>query len=163
MTCTVMQLLPAILLIHYGYVKKSRDCSSDTLNSRTSNLRWLDVDAFRNLVHPGEEEFLRNRLQPADFGAIQQERLAAALDYTAIAAHQVAILARMSEGSRASGDPVVKHIANKLVHEAARLRTYAFLAMLLPGARNSLVRVAEAYEQVIQQASLLGLPHSIDS
>jgi hypothetical protein len=136
---------------------------SKLLENPAEHIRAVDVDAFRNLVDPGEEEFLRTHLAPTEFRRIQRERLRAAVDYVSCAAQNAAVLLRMADAGRRSPDPATAEAAEKLVDNAIRLRLYAFqtiarlyLGMILPGARISPVRIAESYEQMTRLVVLLG-------
>jgi len=123
----------------------------------------VDVEAFRNLVDPGEEEFLRTNLAPAEFRKIQRERLRAAVEYVSCAAQNAGVLLRLADAGRRSSDPATAEAAEKLVNNALRLRLYAlhtiprlYLSMIFPGTRISPVRIAESYEQMTRQVVLLG-------
>lgn len=127
-------------------------------------LRSVDVEAFRNLIDPEEEEFLRTSLPRDDFRKIQRERLRAAIEYISTAAQNAALLLRMGEAARRSADPATAAAAEKLIDHAIQLRLYAFralprlyVAMILPGTSLPPARVAESYEQMTRQVILLGL------
>jgi hypothetical protein len=142
---------------------KGRASTSEVLQNPAEHIRAVDVDAFRNLVDPGEEEFLRANLAPAEFRRIQRERLRAAVEYVSCAAQNAAILLRMADAGRRSSDPTTAEAAEKLVNNAIRLRLYAmqaiprlYLSMIFPGVRISPVRVAESYEQMTRLVVLLG-------
>jgi len=129
-----------------------------------AHIRSVDLEAFRNLIDPDEEEYLKSRLHPAKFRKIQRERLRAAAEYISCAAHNAAILLRMAEAARSSPDPRVATMAEKLVEDAIRLRLYAFqaipklyIAMIVPVQQLSPIRVADRYEQITRQVVLLGL------
>jgi hypothetical protein len=129
-------------------------------------IRSVDLRAFRNLVDPEEEEYLRRNLPPADFRRIQRERLRAAVEYIRCAAFNAAVLMQFAEAARRSPDPATAQAAVKLIDNAIRLRTYAFqaipklyLAMVFPGRRIPPARVAESYEQMTRQVVLLGLQY----
>jgi hypothetical protein len=133
---------------------------------RLDQIRSVDLEAFRNLMDPEEEEYLRLNLSPADFRRIQRERLRAAVEYIQCAAFNAAVLMRFAEAARRSSDPATVQAAAKLIDNAIRLRTYAFqavpklyLAMVFPGRRFSPARVAESYEQMTRQVVLLGLQY----
>lgn len=151
--------LSVIFIFAFACEPRSSDYSAESVDNPTSDFHWIDVDAFLNLVDPAEEEFLRKRLQSADFKAIQQQRLEAVLDYIETAARDAEILERMLETVRCNLDPSLTGLASKLIQEAARLRTHAFVSTLLPWARISRVKVAESYARLLRQASLLGLLH----
>jgi len=138
--------------------------SSEVLQNPGAYIRSLDIDAFRNLIDPAEEEFLRCRLSAPEFRKIQRERLRAAAEYISCAAQNAAILLRMGEAARRSSDAATAEVAEKLVDQALRLRLYAFQAILrlrvrilFPGWRPASLRVVESYEQVTRQVVRLGL------
>jgi|SRR5271170_3425447 len=130
------------------------------------HIRSVDLLAFRNLMDPEEEEYLRCNLSPADFRRIQRERLSAAVEYIRCAAFNAAVLMRFAEAARRSPDPVTTQAAIRLIDNAIRLRGYAFraipklyLAMVFPGRRIPSARVAESYELMTRQMVLLGLQY----
>jgi hypothetical protein len=150
------------LLLLYLLLAAARR-SRKVLENPAQHLRPVDVEAFRNLIDPAEEEFLRNRLQPADFRMVQRERLAAAVEYIRGAARNASILLKVAEAARSSPDPAITQGAQSLIDEATRLRLYAFqtiprlyVAMLFPGRHISPLRVAESYEQMTRQVASLG-------
>jgi hypothetical protein len=133
---------------------------------RLEQIRSVDLRAFRNLMDPDEEEYLRRHLPPADFRRIQRERLRSAVEYVKCAASNAAVLTSFAEAARRNPDPVVAQAAAKLIDNAIRLRSYAFraipklyLAMVFPGRPFSSARVAESYEQMTRQMVLLGLQY----
>jgi uncharacterized protein (DUF433 family) len=119
--------------------------------------RPVDLAAFRNLVDPAEEDFLRAQLPADKFRAIQRERLRAALQYVERAAHNGAILLRVGEAARGDPNPEVAAAGRELVDNALRLRLNARLAtvvlygrMVMPGARISVGRITDTYESLAQ-------------
>jgi hypothetical protein len=159
-------ILVALAFLALGFlirVSKGRALTSEVLENPTEHIRAVDVEAFRNLVDPDEEEFLRTNLPPVEFRRIQRERLRAAVEYVSCAAHNAAILLRLADAGRRSSDPATAEAAQKLVDNALRLRLYAlqaiprlYLGMILPGSRISPVRIAESYEQMTRLVVLLG-------
>jgi hypothetical protein len=132
------------------------------------HIRSVDLRAFRNLMDPEEEEYLRLRLPPAEFRRIQRERLRAAVEYIQCAASNAAVLMHLAETARRSSDPATAQAAIQLIDNAIRLRTYAFraipklyLGMIFPGRRISSGRVAESYELMTRQVVLLGLQYPL--
>jgi hypothetical protein len=145
------------------WLAKAHASASKALENPAEHIRAVDIEAFRNLVDPDEEEFLRTNLAPAEFRRIQRERLRAAVDYISCAAQNAAILLRLADAGRRSADPATAEAAEKLVNNAIRLRLYAlqtipqlYLGMILPGARISSGRIAESYEQMTRLVILLG-------
>jgi hypothetical protein len=134
------------------------------LENPAEHLQTVDVEAFRNLIDPDEEQYLRDHLRPADFRRIQRERLQAAVEYISCAAQNAAVLVRLGEAARRHPDPATAAAAETLVKNAVQLRLYAlqaiprlYVAMVLPGRRVAPLRVAESYELVTRQVVLLGL------
>lgn len=161
----VVALVFALLVLGIG-LGRTRGRSRQILQNPARYLRPVDVEAFRNLIDPAEEEFLRDRLPPRDFRRIQRERLGAAVEYIAGAARNAGILLQLAEPACHSLDPAVAQSAQKLVDGAIQLRLYAYraiprlyLAMLFPSRFPSQVRVADGYEQMTRQVVSLDLQY----
>ena len=119
--------------------------------------RPVDLAAFRNLVDPAEEDYLRQRLSANLFRAVQRQRLRAALEYVQRTAYNGAILLRVGEAARRNQNPEVVAAAHELVNHALQLRVNAKLATLvlygrivMPGLRIPIGRVTDAYENLSQ-------------
>lgn len=134
---------------------------------RSANLagtiRPIDIEAFRNLINPAEDDYLRCRLPPAQFRLVRRERLRAMAMYIRMAARNAAMLMRVGEAALATGDPRVAEAAHQLVNDALLLRrntTVAlariYLALAWPNSGIAAVRVVDRYEQVSGSAMLLG-------
>ena len=115
----------------------------------------IDLEAFRNLIDPGEENFLRRNLPPAEFKRIQRERMWAAIAYIHSASQNAAILLRLGEAARRSPEASLVTAGQQLVETAIRLRFFAilallklYLALLLPGLRLSPLNVVVRYERL---------------
>jgi hypothetical protein len=143
--------------------------SARVLENPAQHIQSVDIEAFRNLIDPAEEDFLRRNLPPAEFRVIQRERLRAGVQYIFCAAQNAAILLRVGDAARSSPDPATVEAAQELVDHAIRLRLYAFQAipwlyigMIFPGWRPSSLRVVEIYEQVTRQVVRLGLQYPVE-
>lgn len=119
--------------------------------------RPVDLAAFRNLIDPTEEDYLRQRLPAQVFRSIQRQRMRVALDYVRRSAYNGAILLRLGESARHDHNPEVAAAARELVNNAVRLRLNAKLAtivlygrIILPDARIPVSRVTETYENLTQ-------------
>jgi hypothetical protein len=155
----VLISLMALLLMYAARGKTSPIGELDDLVGRT---RPVDIDAFRNLIDPAEEDFLRENLPPSEFRTIQRERLRAALEYVSCAAHNAAILVRLGEAARLSLDPKIAEAGQQLLDTALRLRLYALLATIrlylgiaLPGAHLSAGGLVDNYQHLSSLAGQL--------
>jgi hypothetical protein len=117
----------------------------------------VDLAAFRNLVDPAEEAYLREHLSGRTFREVQRQRMRAALEYVRRTASNAAILLRLGEAARQDQDPAVAIAGRELVNSALRLRVNALLAIgvlyvriALPGTRVSVGRVIEIYETLTE-------------
>jgi hypothetical protein len=162
----ILVVFAALALILLIRLAKGQAIALRVGENPAETIRFVDVEAFRNLIDPDEGEYLRSRLPPTEFRKIQRKRLRAAAEYISCAAHNAAVLLRMAEAARLSFDPQVAAMAEKLVENAIRLRLYAFqaipklyIAMILPLRSQSSVRVADRYEQMTRQVVLLGLQY----
>jgi hypothetical protein len=128
-----------------------------------ATIRPIDIEAFRNLINPAEDDYLRRRLPPPQFRVVRRERLRAMAAYVQVAAGNAAVLVRVGEGALASGDPRVLRAAQEVVNDALMLRrnsTVALarisLALVWPNSGFAAVRVVDRYEQLSGAAMLLG-------
>ena len=151
--------LPLILL----RLTKGQKLAPDVLKNPSNYIRSVDLQAFRNLVDPAEEEFLRTHLPASDFREIQRERLRATIDYISCVRDNAGILVRVGEAARKSNDPAIAAAGAKLVDDAIRFRMYAFVAvpklyvgMLLPGRTSMSGSMADTYEQMTHRLASLG-------
>jgi hypothetical protein len=126
-------------------------------------IRPIDVEAFRNLINPAEDAYLRRRLPPGDFRAVRRERLRAMACYVRVAAKNAELLLGAGEAALASGDQRTAEAARQLVNDAFLLRrntTIAlariYFALAWPNSGFAAVRVVDRYERVSGAAMLLG-------
>ena len=106
-------------------------------------IRSLDIEAFRNLVDPAEEAFLRCTLSPKEFRAIKRERAWAAFAYVRCAGRAAVLFARAGQAAQRSSDPHIAESGMHIAHRALRLRLYSLQAgirllgqAILPSASN---------------------------
>jgi hypothetical protein len=134
---------------------------------RSTNLavavRPIDIEAFRNLINPAEDDYLRRHLPPSQFRMVRRERLRAMAAYVEIAGRNAAILVRIGEAALASGDGRVTTAAQQLVNDALLLRRNTmlaiariYLALAWPNSAFAAVRIVDGYEQMSGTAMLLG-------
>jgi hypothetical protein len=144
------------------YLARGNRRSPASLETLTSELRTIDVDAFRNLIDECEDEFLRQGLTPSDYRRIHRQRMRAAVDYVACAGRNAGVLIRLAEAARQAGDPAIADTANKLLENALRLRLYTiqtlprlYLSMVFPRARLAPYMIADTYDTITQQVITL--------
>jgi hypothetical protein len=153
----------AILLLLL-YVEGGQNSSVNRLEDLAGRTRPVDLEAFRNLVDPREEDFLRTSLLPRDFREIQRERMRAALEYIRNTSHNAAFLLRLGEAATRSADPRIAQAGRQLIDSALRLRVYSLLSggklyvrMAFPEARLSYGKLADNYQYLSALASQLAL------
>lgn len=117
--------------------------------------RPVDLAAFRNLVDPAEEEYLRAHLPRGQFRMVQRHRVRAALDYVERTRHNGAILLRLGESARRDANSEVAAAGRILVSRALRLRMSALLAtgilyarIAMPETPISIGRITDIYESL---------------
>lgn len=160
-TLVFVALAILVLLLYVEGGQKLSVMGVDDLAGRT---RPVDLEAFRNLVDPKEEDFLRANLLPREFRAIQRERIRSTMDYIRNTTHNAACLLRLGEAATRSADPRVAQAGRQLIDSALRLRAYAllsiarlYLRMVLPEARLSFGKLADNYQHVSVLAGQLAL------
>src|ERR1700693_924559 len=149
---TLVAVALAILLLllyledgHHGSVGRMEDLAGRT--------RPVDLDAFRNLIDPKEDAFLRANLRPREFRATQRERARSAMEYIRNSTHNATYLLRLGEAAAQSADPRIALAGRQLVDSALRLRAYALLSgaklyvrMLFPQRRLAFGKLADNYQ-----------------
>jgi len=123
----------------------------------------VDIDAFRNLTNPGEEDYLQSYLSRTAYRRVRRHRLRATTAYVSCVANNAAVLIRMGEEARRSSDASVAEAGMKLVENALRLRLQTFqvkaklyVQIIHPGVRTLSSELVTQYEQMTRQSVLLG-------
>jgi hypothetical protein len=160
---TLIFVALAILLLLL-YVEGGQNSTVNQLEDLAGRTRPVDLEAFRNLVDPREEDFLRANLLPRQFRSVQRERLRAAREYIWNTAHNAAFLLRLGEAATRSPDPRIAQAGKQLIQSALRLRAYSllscaklYLRMVFPEARLSYGELADSYQHLSVLASQLAL------
>ena len=161
-TVLILGLVALLMMVVLLRSVRGQSGSAHNLEELEGCTQPVDLEAFRNLTDPREEQYLRERLAPGDFRSIQQERLRAALGYVQRAAHNASILLRVGEAARRNPDPEIVKAAEELVASALRLRIYTLLALgllnariLVPQARWDFGQVAADYQGLRERVARL--------
>jgi hypothetical protein len=156
----VAAVIALSLILGLGVMQGQQAKRSATL---AGAIHRIDLEAFRNLINPAEDEYLRRWLPAAEFRAVRRERLRAMAAYIQVVANNAAVLVRIGEAAFASGDARVVEAAHQLVNDALLLRRNAavalmriYLALAWPNSGLAAVYVVDRYEQVSGVAMLLG-------
>jgi hypothetical protein len=144
-------------------VTRSLQARERTGLAATATIQAIDIEAFRNLINPAEDDYLRRRLPPAQFRVVRRERLRAMAAYVQVAARNALVLVSVGEIALVSDDPRIAGAAQRVVNDALLLRrntTVAlariYLALAWPNSDFAAVRVVDRYEQLSGTAMLLG-------
>lgn len=129
----VFVLIAFVLLVLFAYLATRRTRDLADLERTITAIRSLDMEAFRNLVDPEEEEFLRASLPAQVFRRIKRERARTALVYVKELSNVSLQFARFGDVAQRSPDPVIaawgKQIANSAIY--LRLRALDASAQLI--------------------------------
>lgn len=163
LSLTLVAFALAVLLLLL-YLESGRNAPLPGLDRLAEHTRPVDIEAFRNLIDPNEDEFLRANLLPRDFRAIQKKRTRSALDYIRNTTHNAAYLTRVGEAAARSADPRVAQAGRELVDRALRLRAYSLLAiaqmyvrLALPTVQFSYSKLADNYQHLSHLAGQVAL------
>jgi hypothetical protein len=164
MNLAIVLVIVAVLALAFILsVAVTRSLQTRGNAARTVAIRPIDLEAFRNLIDPAEDNYLRRRLPAAQFRVVRRERLRAMAAYVDVASCNAAVLVRVGEAALASGDPRIAGPAQQLVNDALLLRRNTmvalariYLALAWPNSGFAAVRVIERYEQLSGAAMLLG-------
>ena len=156
-------LIIAVIVTLIWKAACSRNSAIVGVADLAGHTRPVDIQAFRNLVDPGEDEFLRKHLPPAEFRSVRRQRMFAALDYVNAAARNAGILMLVGEAARHSPEPRVAAAGEQMVEAALQFRLYVipvrlklWTAAALPGASFSHAGLADRYQRATDLAWYLG-------
>jgi hypothetical protein len=128
-----------------------------------NQIQPIDIEAFRNLVDPDENSFLRRRLSAGAFRAVQRERLYAMAVYVRTVGRNADILIRISQSALSSSDPRTVEAARQLVDQALLLRRNVifalariYAALAWPTSGLAAAPLVDGYERMSGSAMLLG-------
>jgi hypothetical protein len=164
MTLAIMLVIAAALaLVFIISVTLSRSLQVSRVNGLAGKIQPIDVEAFRNLVDPAEDEYLRRRLSASEFRLVRRQRLRAMAAYVQVAGRNAAVLVRMGQAALSAGDAQTAEAARRLVDSALLLRRNAAFALLkiyvaLAWPNSGLVAapILHGYVQLNGSAMLLG-------
>jgi hypothetical protein len=121
--------------------------------------RNVDVAAFRTLINPNDDEYLRTHLAPAAFRRVRRARILAMQQYLSWMAHDcgvVLLLVHAQESNREQDFEL-----QSLVRQAVRLRftamalwSFLWLQYAVPEFEGMPRAVANKYEALRQQAAI---------
>lgn len=156
----IFAVLALVVVLRFARVR-GLQVSAD--RSLANQLQPIDVAAFRNLVDPSEDAYLRRRLPASEFRMVRRERLRAMAVYVTAARRNAAVLSMMGQKALVSSDARTAEAAQQLVDNALRLRTNAtiatvkiYLAWALPDSGFAAAPVLQGYERLSGSAMLLG-------
>ena len=163
MTLAIILIIAAALALIFilrAAFARSLQISGDAL---AGQIHPVDLEAFRTLVNPAEDHYLRRRLRPSEFRKVQRRRLLAAAAYIRVAGHNAAVLVRIGQSALSSDDAHTVVAAQQLVDNALLLRRNAALAILQiyitlawPTSALAAAPVLRGYERLNGSAMLLG-------
>jgi hypothetical protein len=164
MTIAILFVIAAALgLVFILGVTLSRSLQISPGASLATQIKPIDIEAFRNLVDPAEDEYLGRRLPAGEFRLVRRERLRAMAAYVQAAGRNADILVRVGQGALSAGDAPTAEAARRLVDNALLLRRNAIFALLRiyialawPNSGPAATRVLRGYEQLNGSAMLLG-------
>jgi hypothetical protein len=164
MTLAIILVIIAVLALVFilGFtVSRSLQVSEGA--GLAGKIQPIDVAAFRNLINPAEDDYLRRRLPTSEFRVVRRQRLRAMAAYVQTAGRNAAVLVRMGQSALAAADPQTSEAARQLVDNALLLRRNAafalvriYIALAWPNSGLAATPVLHGYERLNGSAMLLG-------
>jgi len=159
----ILVVAAALALIFIVRATLSRSLQVSAGTNLATRIQPIDVEAFRNLVDPAEDDYLRRRLSTSEFRVVRRERLRAMAAYVQTAGSNAAVLVRMGQAALTAGDAPTAEAARRLVDNALLLRRNAafallriYIALAWPNSGLAAAPVLQGYEQLNSSAMLLG-------
>jgi hypothetical protein len=159
----VLVIAAALALLFILSVALSRSLQLSAGTNLAAQIQPIDVEAFRNLIDPAEDDYLRRRLPAVEFRVVRRQRLRAMAAYVRTAGRNAAVLVRMGQAALAAGDAPTAEAARRLVDNALLLRRNAafallriYVALAWPNSGLAAEPVLRGYEKLNGSAMLLG-------
>jgi hypothetical protein len=114
--------------------------------------RWnkVDLEAFANLVDPGEERFLRERLPAGVYRSIHRARLAAAWEYLGRVGLNAQLMIQAGQIIERHNTGAEAERARRHVDAAIELRNAVFFARCSLGVQMLMPGTAKPFEKVLR-------------
>jgi hypothetical protein len=139
-TVIIILLLSITTMVVLLMAARGRGAAIKRVDELPQHTEPLDVQAFRNLMSPRDERFLRENLSGREYRRVQRLRLRAGIEYARRATRNAAVLLRLGEAARNNPDPEVSRAAQELAANAVMLRVVGLAVtaelasrMLVPG------------------------------
>ena len=155
---TLLFILVAASLFSLAFLflaAKGRLFPANDLSDIPTQVKSVDLEAFRNLMSADDEEYLRASLPARQFRSVQRARFLAAAQYVNCVATNAAILLRLGEAARSSSDAAIAAAGQELVDTALRLRLYSLMVVgklyvgaVMPGVKLSPAAIADRYQHM---------------
>jgi hypothetical protein len=159
----VLVVAAAVSLVFIFGIAISRGLQVSEGNGLAGRIQPIDVEAFRNLIDPAEDDYLRRRLTASEFRLVRRQRLRAMAAYVQTAGRNAAVLVRLGQVGLTSTDAQTAEAARRLVDNALLLRRNAAIALLRiyvalawPNSGLAAAHILHGYEQLNGSAMLLG-------
>lgn len=159
----VLVVAAAVSLVFIFGIAISRGLQVSEGNGLAGRIQPIDVEAFRNLIDPAEDDYLRRRLTASEFRLVRRQRLRAMAAYVQTAGRNAAVLVRLGQVGMTSTDAQTAEAARRLVDNALLLRRNAAIALLRiyvalawPNSGLAAAHILHGYEQLNGSAMLLG-------
>ena len=159
----ILVIVAALALIFILGITVSRSLQVSEGASLAGKIQPIDVAAFRNLINPAEDDYLRRRLPASEFRVVRRQRLRAMAAYVQTAGRNAAVLVLMGQSALAAADPQTLEAARQLVDNALLLRrnaTFAlvriYVALAWPNSGLAATPILHGYERLNGSAMLLG-------
>jgi hypothetical protein len=164
MTLAIILVVAAALALAFIVgITVSRSLQVSEGSGLVGRIQPIDVAAFRNLIDPAEDDYLRRRLLPAEFRVVRRQRLRAMAAYVQTAGRNAAVLVRMGQSALNAGDAQTAEAARRLMDNALLLRRNAafallriYVALAWPNSGLAAAPVLQGYERLNGSAMLLG-------
>jgi hypothetical protein len=159
----ILVIAAAVGLIFILGTTVTRSLRVSENSNLAAKIQPIDVEAFRNLIDPAEDDYLRRRLSASEFRLVRRQRLRAMAAYVQTAGRNAAVLVLMGQSALTASDAETAEAARRLVDNALLLRRNAaialfriYVALAWPNSGLAAVSVLHSYEQLNGTAMLLG-------
>lgn len=148
-------ILGAAVLVLLWTAVRGLSARVTTPEAAESEIIPVDILAFRNLIDVSQEDYLRQKLSPREFRAVQRTRYLATAEYLRRVAKNASVILRLGQAARATHRSEIEEQGAQMTSAAVALRLFCLIALAqayagyaFPGMQVSVGSIADSYDRL---------------
>jgi hypothetical protein len=126
----ILVIVALVVLLLAWHVVRGESAPISDVKELPAQIRQVDFHAFKNLLDPRDEDYLRSHLDSSEFRKVQSMRTRAAIEYVSWTAHNASVLLRLGQAAAKNAEPQIAASGRELANIALSVRINCLLALL---------------------------------